>query len=92
MKTIYSVVEFSGNSDEVGNEQITSEYFGEDREGAINYLQSHLPFVKSAYRDWQYECGLNSHTWTKGKETHKFYLKMLDVNEETLKMALQGRR
>lgn len=80
MKTVYSVVELNQNNNEKENEEITSEYFGEDREGAVGFLHSHLPLVKNAYKDWCYEQGINNHVWTKGEKTHKLYLKVLEID------------
>ena len=72
-------------------ENLTSEYFGENRKGAINYLKSHLPFTKCSHKTWKYEEGLNYYEWRNENKIHKLYLKMMDVDEEMLNRAMELR-
>ena len=91
MKTIYSVMECDKIVGESDVENLTSEYFGENREGAISYLKSHLPFTKCSHKDWEFEEGLNYYEWKKDNKIHALYLKMLDVEEELLNKAMELR-
>lgn len=65
--------------------QYLCEYFGEDRNSAINYLKSRSAIIGQELKTWKKEIGVNRCTWRKDDHYRDIYLKIVEVggtNEE----------
>lgn len=71
-KNIYVVQEVDSD------ENITSELFNEDRDGAIRFLKTRHATIKQNHKDWEEEVDINYYAWHKDDKFIKLYLKILE--------------
>ena len=73
--------------------QFVCEYFGEDREGALQYLKMRNLMLTQQLKGWQKETGINRSIWRKDDQMIDLYFDMQQVDideEEMLQMYNDG--
>lgn len=65
--------------------QYLCEYFGEDRNSAMNYLKSRISIIGQELKTWKKEMGVNRCTWRKDDHYRDIYLKILDIESSDKK-------
>jgi len=73
MEFIYSVYEKYEDDDFI------VEYFGKNREGAIQYLTQRKSEINGIYKNWNKQFGINHFKWIKDYKFIELYLKIIEV-------------
>jgi hypothetical protein len=61
--------------------QLLCEFFGQDKNSAINYLKSRGAAIGQELKSWVKETGINRYIWRKDNHYRDIYLKVVKVGE-----------